>query len=244
VIAQTRAELLKIRSTRTTVGLVLGMLGLILLFSLLTGLLTKAPHLATRDQQRTLFNIGSLSGLFSVLAGTLLITSEFRYGTIRPTFLFTPKRWRVIVPKLIAGALAGLALAVVGELAGLGLGYATLAARGISSALTGADLVLLAAGTLVAVTLWGAIGVAIGAVVRNQVGAIIGILAWLFIAESLLFAFVPAVGRYTPSEAEDALVGLKAAHLLSPGAGAAVLVAWTIGFAVAAVAATNRRDVG
>ena len=38
MIAQTRAELLKIRSTRTTIGLVLGMVALVLLFVLLTGL--------------------------------------------------------------------------------------------------------------------------------------------------------------------------------------------------------------
>ena len=49
VIAQTQAELLKIRSTRTTIGIVLGMIALILLFSLLSGLLTKA---AAPDQHR------------------------------------------------------------------------------------------------------------------------------------------------------------------------------------------------
>ena len=43
MIAQTKAELLKIRSTRTTIGIVLGMVALILLFALLSGLLTKAP---------------------------------------------------------------------------------------------------------------------------------------------------------------------------------------------------------
>ena len=47
MIAQTQAELLKIRSTRTTIGIVLGMIALILLFSLLSGLLTKPPHLTS-----------------------------------------------------------------------------------------------------------------------------------------------------------------------------------------------------
>ena len=49
---QFKAELLKIRSTRTTVGLVLGMIALTLLFSLLSGLLTKAPNLVTTEDQR------------------------------------------------------------------------------------------------------------------------------------------------------------------------------------------------
>jgi hypothetical protein len=40
MIPQIKAELLKIRSTRTTIGLLLGMSALILLFTLLTGLLS------------------------------------------------------------------------------------------------------------------------------------------------------------------------------------------------------------
>ena len=49
---QFRAELLKIRSTRTTVGVALGMIGIILLFSLLVGLLTKAPNLVKSSWSR------------------------------------------------------------------------------------------------------------------------------------------------------------------------------------------------
>ena len=45
VIPQIKAELLKIRSTRTTIGIVLGMVAIVLLFSLLSGLLTHASDL-------------------------------------------------------------------------------------------------------------------------------------------------------------------------------------------------------
>ncbi len=108
MIAQTQAELLKIRSTRTTIGIVLGMIALILLFSLLSGLLTKPPHLTSTEDQRGLLSVGSLAGVFSALAGIMLVTSEYRFGTIRPTFLFTPRRSRVVAAKLAAGLLAGL----------------------------------------------------------------------------------------------------------------------------------------
>ncbi len=40
MIAQTKAELLKIRTTRTTIALILGMIALILIFTLLDGLLS------------------------------------------------------------------------------------------------------------------------------------------------------------------------------------------------------------
>jgi ABC-type transport system involved in multi-copper enzyme maturation permease subunit len=243
VIEQARAELLKIRSTRTTVGIVLGMIALVLLFSLLSGLVTKAPSLVSAEDQRGLLSVGSLAGVFSALAGIMLVTSEYRFGTIRPTFLFTPRRSRVVAAKLAAGLLAGILFGVVGEGLGFGIGYASLAGRGIAYALNGGETTLLLLGTLAGVALWGTLGVGVGMIVRNQVGAIIGLLAWGFVAENLLFAFVPSVGRFAPVHAQDALIGLTTDHLLPAAAGGVVLVAWTIAFALAAIVLAARRDV-
>ena len=243
MIAQTQAELLKIRSTRTTIGIVLGMIALILLFSLLSGLLTKPQHLTSTEDQRGLLSVGSTAGVFSALAGIMLVTSEYRFGTIRPTFLFTPRRSQVVAAKLAAGLLAGLAFGVVGEGIGFAIGYATLTGRGIDYALNGSQTTLLLLGTLAAVALWGALGVGLGVILRNQVGAIIGLLAWGFIAENLLFAFVPSVGRFGPVHAENGLMGLTSKHLLPAAAGGATLIAWTTTFALVGIALANRRDV-
>jgi ABC-2 type transport system permease protein len=243
VTAQTRAELLKIRSTRTTLGLVLGMVALILLVGLLAGLLTKAPQLLTKDDQRNVLGVGSIAGTFSALAGILLVTSEYRFGTIRPTFLFTPVRSHVISAKLAASMLAGLAFGILGEGIGFAVGYLALRGRSIDIVLGGGDIALLLAGTVAGVVFWAAIGVAVAAIVRNQVGTIIGLLAWGFIVENLLFAFVPSVGRFTPGEAANALAGATTAHLLPPAAGAATFVAWAIVLAAGAYALTSRRDV-
>ncbi|HUJ56738.1 MAG TPA: ABC transporter permease [Gaiellaceae bacterium] len=243
MIDQIRAELLKIRSTRTTLGLVVGMIGLIVLFALLSGLLTKAPNLATSEDQRGILDVGSTAGLFSALAGVMLITSEYRHGTIKPTFLFDPRRSRVLAAKAIAGLLAGIALGLVGVALGFGIGALALHTRGIPFALTGAQTALLIGGALAAVALWGVIGVAVGAIVRSQVGTIIGLLAWGLIIDNLLFAFVPSVGRYSPNRAENALEGLTAAHLLPAAAGGAVLLAWAAALTIAGILATARRDV-
>src|SRR5262249_14640670 len=113
MIDQIRAELLKIRSTRTTLGLVAGMVGLIVLFSLLSGLPTKAPHLPAAEDQRGLLNVGSIAGIFSALAGGMLITSEYRHGTIKPTFLFDPRRSHVLAAKAAASLLTGVAFGLV-----------------------------------------------------------------------------------------------------------------------------------
>lgn len=240
---QFRAELLKIRSTRTTAGLVLGMVGLILLFSLLTGLLTKAPNLVSTDDQRGLLAVGALSGVFSALAGIMLVTSEYRYGTIKPTFLFTPARPRVLVAKAAAGVLAGTVFGIVGGALGFGVGYACLAGRGIDFALDDRQTALLLFGTVTGTALWGGIGVGLGAILRSQVAAIIGVLAWAFVAESLLFAFLPGIGRLGPSHAEDALIGFTTNHLLQAIPGGLVLVAWAVVLSLLGTTLVARRDV-
>jgi len=243
VIAQTRAELLKIRSTRTTLGLVAGMVALVLLFGLLTGLLSKTGRLAGVDEQRNLLDVGSIAGLFSALAGILLVTSEYRYGTIRPTFLFQPRRTRVVAAKLGAGVIAGLLFAIVAQALAATITYVCLSSRGIDFVLSAKDVRLVVLGTLGAVALWAALGVGIGFIVRNQVAAIIGLLAWGFIVDNLLYAFVPSVGRFTPARAQSALEGFTSQHLLTPAAGAVVLILWAAVLALGAITLTARRDV-
>ena len=243
MIAQLKAELLKVRSTRTTLGLVAGMVGLTLLIVLLTGLLTHPAGLSSRDDQLGLFATGGIALIFSGLAGVLLVTSEYRYGTIRPTVLFTPRRSRVLSAKLTAGVLTGLAFGAAGVGLALGIGSLILSARGIPSALDGGQITFLVAGGLAGIALRGAFGVGLGAIFRNQVGAVIALLAWDFVVNGLLFGLAPSVGRFMPTTAADALMGLKTAHLLPPAAGGAVLIGWTVTLALAGLALTLRRDV-
>ena len=181
--------------------------------------------------------------MFSALAGTLLVTSEYRFGTIRPTFLFNPTRAHVLTAKAVVGALGGIAFGVLGEALGGGIGYAILGGRGIKIVLNGGDILLLALGGLAGVALWGAIGAGIGAMIHNQVGAIITLLAWGLVVDPLLFGLVPSVGRFVPARAADALMGLRFQHLLSPGLGAIVLVAWAAVLVAVGIALSVRQDI-
>ena len=243
MIPQIRAEIIKVRSTRTTLGLVLGMIAIILLFVILTAWLTSVGEMSGREQQRNLFAIGSFAGLFAALAGIMLVTGEYRFGTIRPTYLFTPKRSLVLVAKVVAALIAGFVFALVGEILSVGVGGVILDERGISVALSHHDHTLITIGTLIGTALWGGIGVGLGMIVRNQVGAIIGILAWGFVIQNLLFNLVPSVGRWTPDQAQNGLMGLTDAHLLDPGVGGATLVFWTIVICAAGAVMAARRDV-
>ena len=240
---QIRSEFLKIRSTRTTIGLVVGLIALVLLFVLLTGFLTHSNSLTASNDQRNFLGIGSLASIFAALAGILVVTSEYRFGTIRPTFVFTPRRWVVLTAKYAASLLAGVAFAVIGQGLSLAIGLGILSGRGIHRSLGWGSIAQLGLGTVAAAALWGGIGVGVGALVRNHIGAVIGVLVWVFVVENLLFGFVPSVGRFTPGRAQDALTGMTVDDLLPAAAGGAVLVAWSLGLLAAGLAATQARDV-
>ena len=238
-----RSELLKLRSTRTTLGLVLGMLALTLFIALVQGYSTGKTPLASLHDQRSLFGAGGVATLFAALVGVTAVTSEFRHGTIRPTVLFEPRRPRLLVAKLAASFLAGLLLGLLGEGLAFAAGEIVLATRGIGFALGASDVVAVAGGTAAAALLWAGLGVGLGALVRSQVGAIIGLFAWGLVAENILFGLAPAVGRYSPGPASQALSGMSGEHLLEPAAGALVLAGWVAAFGVAGAVLIVRRDI-
>ena len=106
----------------------------------------------------------------------MLVASEYRYGTMRPTILFTPIAPASLCQRLSPASSPGSLFAVVGEAIGWA-SYAIISGRGVAFALSSGDVQLLL-GDLGSVALWGAIGVGLGAMLRNQVGAVITMLAW------------------------------------------------------------------
>jgi ABC-2 type transport system permease protein len=245
-----RAELLKQWTTRRTVSLTAGMVALVCFVVLLHGFVLPL-RMATHDDEMKVFGWGQLGVLFAALLGALSITAEFRHGNIRPTFLVTPRRGRVLVAKVVAGALAGIILGVLAEVLTIGLGSAVLAARGIPIRLDGGDWVQLVAGGALAAALWAPLALGLGALVRNQVAVVVGICAWLLFVENLLIGQLPSVGRYLPGALGAAIGGGSTITgevpsnpaLLGPLLGAAALVAYAAAATAAGVVATERSDV-
>jgi ABC-2 type transport system permease protein len=241
---QLRSELLKLRTTRTAAVLLLAMVALALLGVIAEGLSPTPAELAQQDEQRMLFGSAATNAvLFATFVGLLAVTNEFRYGTIRPTLLFEPRRRVVLAAKLAAAALAGILFAVICVAVSFGAGLAILAARDVDVALTGVHTLTLVFGTVAASALSAMLGVTVGALIRNQVGAIVALFAYVLAVDAVLFAAVPSVGRYLPSQANNALAGLPDEHLLAPGLGAAVALAWTLAFVAVATLRNDRSDV-
>ena len=240
---QLLSELRKMRSTRTNLGLLAGMVGLTLLTVFVNGFAYTAAELGGHDNQHTLLSAGTNGAIFAALIGVMAITSEFRHGTIRSTFVVTPRRSRVIAAKVIASLLMGAAFGLVAIALSFGIGYAILAGRGIEFALDANHVLLLVLGTLCMTALWATLGVGLGAVIRNQVFAVVGLIVWAFVADNLLRALVPDVGRFTPVGVSDAFTAGFADYLLHPAVGGLVLLAYGAAFVGAGALVVARRDV-
>jgi ABC-2 type transport system permease protein len=246
--AALRAELFNQRSTRTGLGLFAAMLGLVVFATALHGFGLAAENFDSSSQQlTTLFAWGEVLGaLFAALLGAMSMTGEIRHGTIRPTFLVTPRRRQVVAAKVWASMLIGAAFGLVAGAGAAGVGTAALRARGIDIRLDAGDYALVVAGAAAAAALWAAIGVGVGAVVRNQVPALVGICAWLLFVENLLvgdIAGVGDVGRLLPGAAGKAMSGQDPNTLLAPAVGLVLLALYAAAASVAGSLATARRDV-
>jgi len=245
---QIRSEVLKLRSTRTSIGLVLGMLGLVLFTVLVQLVVSQVENssdfqLSAEDTQRSILQAAGFATLFSLLIGVLAITSEFRHGTIRPTFLFTPARELVVGAKGLACGAAGAVLGVVAVAITFGITLVWLQVESVDRAIGTAGILEMAGGIVGATLLWGVIGVGVGAMIRNQVGAIVGTIIWLLIPGPLIQGLYPKVGHFLPNAASDAFSGSSDSDLLSPAPGGLVLAGWAILFVVAGALWTARRDV-
>lgn len=155
----------------------------------------------------------SIGYVFPLLVGTLAVTTEFRHKTLTPTFLATPRRGIALAAKVVVGIVMGLVFAVIALISAVGPGAAFIAGFGLDTAFGSSDTWALIGRTILALVLWSLIGVGIGTLVRNQVVAIVIVLAFTqFIepiarAASSLVEGLSSVTNFLPGAASDALVG-------------------------------------
>jgi ABC-2 type transport system permease protein len=186
------SELLKLRTTRTFYALVASAVLATLAVAVLGAALGRWGPMDVPPGE-DLAGAAFFGLMFALVLGLLAVTTEFRHGTIAPTLLAVPDRGRLMVAKVAAHLVAGLVLGLVTVLLDLLAVEAILAVRGIESGTSLGEAVRWSAGTAVTAALLAGIGVGVGALIRNQVGALVGGFAWLFLIEPLLTA-IPKVG--------------------------------------------------
>ena len=247
MIAAVRAEILKQVTIRTWLTMLLTLLGLVVFAIVLHAVGLPRDMLSEPRNQLMVVGVGERLGtLFAALFGAVTVTAEFRHGTIRPTLLVAPRRSRLIAAKVAVSIVVGAAYGLAATAIGVGVGQWLLSTRDVTVSLASDQVTALVLGGSVASGLWAAIGVGVGAVVRNQVPALIGLSAWLLFVEGLLVeenSTFLQYGQYGPGAAALAISGMGGELLLPAGIALAVLIGYALASSVIGAAVIARRDI-
>ncbi|MGD9700955.1 MAG: ABC transporter permease [Acidimicrobiia bacterium] len=205
-----RTELLKQRTTRTFVA---GFVAAPVVAGLVTIAILTASGKQGNDPlgpESLIQVIGGPAGvitLIAVLLGVLGMAGEHRHQTITTTFLATPRRRDVVVAKLAANALTGALMGLLSVAVSAAIAVPWLRVSGIDVQL-GGEGIRVALGLILSTALYGSLGVAIGALLRNLTTAIAVVLTWLLAVEGIIGDLLhgAAFVRWLPAAAGRALV--------------------------------------
>ena len=241
------AELLKLRTTRTFYGLTAGALVLVGLIS--AGAAAAGTFEAGDTPGSDLLGIATLAQVFALVLGILAVSTEFRHGTITPSLLTVPSRTRLVVAKLIANLLAGTLLGLAAFLLCAVIVAVALSLRDLEFGLDGADVAATVVGGTAGSALYAALGVGLGALVRNQVGAVVGALGFVFVLEPLV-GIIPgiadAVGKYGLNGVANGISSTsdnQTTDVLAQVPAGLLFAAYAAIFLVLGTLALKRRDV-
>jgi ABC-type transport system involved in multi-copper enzyme maturation permease subunit len=194
-----RGELLKIRTTNTWWLFGLGIIGFTAIALLVNCLVAnqildeKPPDVSNMspdeaaeaqfqyknavsviNQAANIYTSGQyFGGLFVLLLGMLLITNEFYHQTATATFLTTPHRSAVVTAKLITATAFAAGFWLVITAMDLTTGAIFLSSQGYSVSLGEWEVQRAILFNLLVFILWAILGVGFGALIRNQVGAVV-----------------------------------------------------------------------
>lgn len=188
---------------------------------------------------------GANATVFMLILGIIGMTQEYRHRTATPTFLVSPKRGAVVAAKGAVYLLVCLAFGIVVSAVVLAVALPWLSAKGAPASLTGDNIEVLI-GAIGASAIYGLVGVGVGALLRNQVAAIVGSLIYLFVVEPIVRsveAIAPSY-KFLPGGALEAITATFGnADLLERWQGALVLLGYGIVFSVLGWLLSIRRDI-
>ena len=208
-----RIELLKLRTTRLTYGLLLAGAAITALFTILEAALggkkggSGPAPLYTASGFNSVFSGGIWLLLFAAVAGVTVTTSEYRHHSATLTYLAIPHRNRVLGAKLVAGALTGLVFGLAALVVAGGTAVGFTLAKGYQIPLSDATMARFAVGDLLAGALLATISVGVGALVRSQLAGIVSIFVWTIVIESLIGGLFTSTRPYLPYTAATNLAG-------------------------------------
>jgi ABC-2 type transport system permease protein len=216
------------------------------------------PGLHTADGTRVLLGLFGFTVFVPALLGTGAIAGEHRHGTVGTSALFVPRRRTWLAAKLLTYAIAGLAYGLIASAVAGAAMFGSAGLKGVALGLPAGEVLALLARIALTMAVYTLLGVAVGALLRNQVAALAVVGGYLYMVETVLmlipgvkvlYPFLPGgataalTGFTYLADAVAAQTGAAATRLLSAPAGALVLVGYALAAAAIAVLSSLRRDI-
>jgi ABC-2 type transport system permease protein len=251
------SELTKIRSVRSTVWsfalFVIVTIGFTVLITALTVASWAKADAATRaqiasDPVGSILGIGLGFGQLTIcVLGVLVLSSEYSTGMIRASLLAVPKRWPMLVAKIVAFTVVVLVIAEIVCFASYFIGAAILHSKvpvslgdpGVLRAVTGAGLYL---------AVLGLFAMAVAGLIRHTAGAITTVIGFTLVLAPLASLIPDPAGKYIsaylPTNAGQLIVQThqQSGDVLTPWQGFGVFGLWVAVLLVLAGVLLQRRD--
>ncbi len=245
ILQLVRAELLKVRTTRTVLGLLGGMAALLLLLVVLNIAGSDKKDLEGTEGLRTILTLAGTGYIFTLCLGVIGMAGEYRHGTIGHLFVAAPQRWQIVVSKVASYAIAGAVFGVVAVALVYAVGAAGLSMKDVEVRMDGALPRKVALGTALVFSLAAVIGVGLGALLKEQVPALMIGVGWTLVIDTFLSAAVPEINKYFPGGAISALLRQETNpdEVLSQALAFLLLAGYAAAFAVAGTVLAQRRDL-
>lgn len=177
-------ERIKLMSTRSPYWCLASIFAAALLFALLMGLIkVDGQQFASTGTSQAGMNLGMM--VFLVLAA-LSMTTEYRFGTIRNTFLAAPKRIQVLAAKTVVIMVVGAGIALLSAFAAFFFTKILASNPASPLVLETADQWRFVLGSAALYPIAGVIALAVGTLIRQSAGAIALLLVWSMLLEQLV----------------------------------------------------------
>jgi ABC-2 type transport system permease protein len=186
------------------------------------------------------------AGMASLLVGAvgvLLISGEYRHGTLRVTFAAEPHRTRVLAAKCVVGLLGGLLVGAVSVPLSLAVALPILSVRDFEVSVGGFSFWRAAAGAMLLFGLNVLVGLALGTILKSSAAAIALFAILNVLVEPIIGLLIGDWRRFLPFSAASEVVNPKP---VDPGLGwplgLAYFCAWLLVLLVLGAWLLNRRD--
>jgi ABC-2 type transport system permease protein len=246
VIASEFTKLHSLRSSRFSLLIALG---------LVVGLGVLIPWLNVHDWRDGTPTAGynaverSLGGIYLAqialgVLGAMVVTGEYATGSIRSTFAAVPRRLPVLWSKLGVFLTTTLVLGTIASVLAFVAGQAIFSAKHVDASFGDPHVLRAVLGCGLFMAAMGALGLALGALVRNTAAAITTLTLVLFVVPVIVDVLPKGeqIGPYLPSAAGLTITTVSTSGPLSPWGGFGLLCAYVVATIAIAAVLLVRRD--